>query len=101
MYVKHWLNDKEQHTPSFNHTQASQSPSHSGLMVTQSWGLDASPSLNNKTLLSWRIAAIVSWEGGAVLCLVFLVSVKNAYYIAFGRPSTVNHNYFNIAWTPP
>jgi hypothetical protein len=32
-------------------------------------------------------AVIVSWEGGAVLCLVLLVSVKNAYYIAFGRPS--------------
>ena len=66
MYVKHLLNEKEQQNPSFDHSKASQIPSHSdaeGYLVCPSWGLD----LNNKTLLSLNIAVIVSLEEGCDL----------------------------------
>jgi len=45
MHVKHLLNEEEQQNPPFNHSQASQSPSHSdaeGYSVYPSWGLDPS-----------------------------------------------------------
>jgi hypothetical protein len=70
MHVKHLLNEKEQQNPSFNHSKASQSPYHSdakGYSVCQSWGLDPSPSLSNKTILSLSTAVIVSLEEGCGL----------------------------------